>query len=331
MSRSVHSVKLNPYHSSQLSSLSYSLGDVVFDQDNQTLRVMDGASYGGNILANQAWTQTYINNVFSQAIVTFGNTTNYSSIGQGAYAVKISGGLLIAKDTGMTGALTVTGNATFNGNLNATITTQAQPNITSLGTLQGLTSSGAVSITNNTATTQLGTGALTVSGGASIAGNLYVGGNLVLTGTELVINAPTFKGTTTISGSTSPSTVLFTITNGALTPVTTFQIDSANGNTTIAGTLGVTGTITGSLTGNASTATKLAATKNINSVAFDGSADITVTAAASTLSGTVLNSTVVTSSLTSVGTLSNLTVSGKAIIGGVNIKGFAIAMGVAFG
>ena len=39
--------------------------------------------------------------------------------------------------------------------------------------------------------------------------------------------------------------------------------------------------------GNASTATKLAAPKNINGVAFDGSADITIAAAASTLSGTV--------------------------------------------
>ena len=39
--------------------------------------------------------------------------------------------------------------------------------------------------------------------------------------------------------------------------------------------------------GNASTANKLAAPKNINGVAFDGSADITITAAASTLSGTV--------------------------------------------
>ncbi|MFN6387695.1 MAG: beta strand repeat-containing protein [Bacteroidota bacterium] len=40
-------------------------------------------------------------------------------------------------------------------------------------------------------------------------------------------------------------------------------------------------------TGNAATATKLAASKNINGVAFDGSADITITAAAATLSGTV--------------------------------------------
>ena len=63
-----------------------------------------------------------------------------------------------------------------------------------------------------------------------------------------------------------------------------------------------------SAAGNAGTATKLAASKNINGVAFDGSADITVPAAAETLTGTTLKSTVTGSSLTSVGTLANLTV-----------------------
>ncbi len=54
----------------------------------------------------------------------------------------------------------------------------------------------------------------------------------------------------------------------------------------------ITGTNTGdqtTITGNAGTATKLAASKNINGVAFDGSADITITAAAAAdqLTGTV--------------------------------------------
>ena len=74
----------------------------------------------------------------------------------------------------------------------------------------------------------------------------------------------------------------------------------------------VTGNVTGNLTGNASgTAARLATPRNINGVAFDGSANITVTAAADTLSGTALKSTVITSSLTSVGTLTDLTVTNK--------------------
>jgi hypothetical protein len=72
-----------------------------------------------------------------------------------------------------------------------------------------------------------------------------------------------------------------------------------------------------SCTGNAVTATtatmaaganQLNPGRTINGVAFDGTANITVTADANTLSGTTLKSTVVTSSLTSVGTLAGLNV-----------------------
>ncbi len=72
--------------------------------------------------------------------------------------------------------------------------------------------------------------------------------------------------------------------------------------------------------GTASTATKLATARNINGVAFDGSAAITVSADAGTLTGTILKSTVIGSSLTSVGTIASLTTgaitnSGKLIVG----------------
>ena len=75
--------------------------------------------------------------------------------------------------------------------------------------------------------------------------------------------------------------------------------------------LSSSGGFTGNLSGNASTATlaadatTLATPRAINGVDFDGSAAITVTAAAGTLSGATLKSTVVTSSLTSVGALNS--------------------------
>ncbi len=87
-----------------------------------------------------------------------------------------------------------------------------------------------------------------------------------------------------------------TPTVGTVTSVT-----SANGNATIATT-----TTTPVIT--IVSAPKLETARAINGVSFDGTAPITVTAAAGTLTGTTLNSTVVTSSLTSVGTLVNLTV-----------------------
>ena len=69
----------------------------------------------------------------------------------------------------------------------------------------------------------------------------------------------------------------------------------------------VTGNVTGDVTGNSDTATGLAASVNINGVAFDGTSDITITAVADagSLSGTTLNSSVVDSSLTSFGTITS--------------------------
>jgi hypothetical protein len=86
------------------------------------------------------------------------------------------------------------------------------------------------------------------------------------------------------------------------------------GNVTGNLTGNVTGNVSGSsgsTTGNAATATALANPRNINGVAFDGTANITVTAAAGTLSGTTLAATVTASSLTSVGTLASLAVTGN--------------------
>jgi hypothetical protein len=80
--------------------------------------------------------------------------------------------------------------------------------------------------------------------------------------------------------------------------------------------LTVTNTISGSISGNAGSATVLQTARTINGESFDGSANITVAAAAGTLTGTTLASNVVSSSLTSVGTLATLTVT-AAIVGSV--------------
>lgn len=79
--------------------------------------------------------------------------------------------------------------------------------------------------------------------------------------------------------------------NGTVTSVT-----SANGDATIATT-----TTTPVIT--IVSAPKLTTARTINGTSFDGTANITATAAAGTLTGTTLNSTVVSSSLTSVATI----------------------------
>ena len=118
------------------------------------------------------------------------------------------------------------------------------------------------------------------------------------------------------SADTSCSILFATGPTGNLPPktATSLTFNSSTGALTATSFVGnLTGNVTGntsgssgSCTGNAATATALATARNINGVAFDGTAAITVTAAAGTLTGTELKSTVVTSSLTSVGTLTSL-------------------------
>ena len=92
--------------------------------------------------------------------------------------------------------------------------------------------------------------------------------------------------------------------------------------TTVNGNLTVNGNVisTGSFAGNAATATKLLTSRTINGVAFDGSANITVTADANTLSGTTLKPAVINSSLVSVGTITTGTWSANfGAVSGANL------------
>jgi uncharacterized membrane protein YiaA len=145
-------------------------------------------------------------------------------------------------------------------------------------------------------------------------------GAVALTGTSnriTVSAANVFDIAATYVGQTSITT-LGTITTGvwngtaiananlanSTITIGTTSISLGDSSTVLAGLTSVTSTsFVGALTGNASTATILQNARTINGVSFDGSANIIVTAAALTLTGTILNSTIVTSSLTTVGTL----------------------------
>ena len=83
------------------------------------------------------------------------------------------------------------------------------------------------------------------------------------------------------------------------------------------------GNVTGDLTGQADTATKLHSSVDINGVAFDGSSDITITAVAdaNALTGTTLASGVVDSSLTSFGTITSGNVDAILPDAATNAKG----------
>lgn len=107
--------------------------------------------------------------------------------------------------------------------------------------------------------------------------------------------------------------------NFAAGTITADLIGDVTGNvTTITGTsrfniIEADQIIGASLSGNASTATQLATARTINGVSFNGTANITITAAAETLTGTTLNSTVTESNLSALGTLNSLAVADTGI------------------
>ena len=132
-------------------------------------------------------------------------------------------------------------------------------------------------------------------------------------------------GTFTSSGTTLARTTILASSNsnnavswssGTRSVFMTYPADKAvfeDASNNINGTF--VGNITGDVTGNADTATTLETAREINGTSFNGSANITVTAAAGTLTGNTLKSTVTASSLTSLGTLaSNLNLGGQDIV-----------------
>ena len=155
-----------------------------------------------------------------------------------------------------------------------------------------------------------------------------VNGTIVTTGdTGTVSN-------TMLAGAIDESKLAGSIPNGKLTnssvTIGSTTLSLGNTATSLAGLTSVTattftgnltGNVTGALSGNASTATTLATARTINDVAFNGSTNITVTAAAGTLTGTALATGVTASSLTSVGTLTGLSVSGTSNLGATIITG----------
>ena len=240
MSKTVHSVKLIPYDSIELDQLSYANGDVVYDSTNATLRLMNGFSQSGTFMATQPWIEN--------SLTTLNNTIAFTNIAQSlsssSGAVTITGGVGIAKNVNIGGdvsigqQLNVTGAAhlystlevdnDFSVNTNKFTVDHTTGNAYLAGTLRVV----AAATFNNT---------LEVDNDFSVNTNKFTvnhtTGNTSIAGTLQVTNGVTAYNGLTLSGNTTPATEYFIVNNGNST--TTFSIDSANGNSYIAGTLEV--------------------------------------------------------------------------------------------
>jgi hypothetical protein len=149
--------------------------------------------------------------------------------------------------------------------------------------------------------------------------NKLVKGTYIL-GSDFDGSAPTTWSVDASSANQIGKVVARNSTGGfAAGTITADLVGNVTGNvtavsgTSIFDTVQATVFVGATLTGNANSATQLATPRQINGVTFSGTENITVPAAAATLTGNTLNSTVTQSSLVSVGTLNSLSVADTGI------------------
>ena len=301
----------------------------------ETARTIAGASFDGtgniNIDANNLSGSTLNSGVTASSLTSVGTLGSLTVSG----LITANGGLTIqATDTFTFDSVALTtvqtSGESFADNDTSLMTSAAINDL--------LGSSGVTSLTGtaNEVEVDTTTGDITIG----LPNNVTIAGNLTVNGDTTTVNTATlsvedplivlangnnaadsvdigFYGLYDTSGSQDLYAGLFRDANDSgkfklfkdlqVEPTTTVNTGGAGyaAATLVVGTLegAVTGNVTGDVTGNADTATALETARTINGTSFDGTANITVTAAAGTLTGTELNSSVVTSSLTALGTI----------------------------
>jgi hypothetical protein len=264
-----------------------------------------------------------------------GNATvgNLSTAGLITATGNVTGNYFIGNGSALTGinGANVTGQVA-NALVSGTVYTNAQPNITSVGTLTSVSISGNVNAGNLSTAGLITGGNITTAGAVSSAtisasGNADIGGNLSTTGNITVgsgtggtisganlVSANFFTGTLTTAAQPNITSV------GSLTSLSVIGTATV-GNVSTAGTISSTGTAT---VGNLSTGGTISATGNITGNYFVGNGSL-LTGVTAVSAQTVTNNA--QPNITSVGTLTSVSVSGNADVGNLITVGLVSATG----
>jgi hypothetical protein len=214
------------------------LAEITVDTTNKTIRVHDGATAGGSNIATVAYVNNAIGSLSANSITD--GTSNVRIVSpNGNVAVSVAGTSNVAvfnsAGANVTGTFGVSGNANV-GNLGAatvvattltgTLSTAAQPNITSVGTLTSVSVSGNVTAGNVSGST----GAFTAVTGNGRALTSMSAANID-TGT---LPSARLSGTYTItvSGAATTAGTVTTAAQPNITSVGTLSSLSVSGNTT---------------------------------------------------------------------------------------------------
>jgi hypothetical protein len=311
------------------------LANGVFAGNGSGLTSLAGANVTGTVAnATHATTANTVTTAAQPNITSVGTLTSLAVTGN-ASAGNISTG----------GTLSVTGNANV-GNIGAaagvfttvagSLTTAAQPNITSVGTLTSLAVTGNVSAGNiSTAGVFTGNGSgLSAIAGANVTGqvgfaavaNSVAGANVSgEVGFAAVANSVAGGN---VSGQVANALVAGTVYTAAqpnITSVGTLTSLAVTGNAS-AGNISTGGVL--SVTGNANVGNIGATNGVFTSVSGNGSALSSLTGANVTgqVGNALVSGTVYTNAqpnITSVGTLTGLTLGGNLAMGNFNITGLA--------
>lgn len=242
-------------------------GSVTFDG------TVDATAIGTGTIVIPSGGISVVGQIQSSGVLTIGNTTASTAIGNGA--IVCSGGLSLSGNSFASGviSLTNTTNAVSTSTgaliLSGGLAASGAVYLGNALTVTGFTThSGIVLVSNTTVSSSISTGALQVGGGLGVSGSTYIGGSLTVTGSLSYLTS-TLTGTT---DSTSVGTGTLIVNGGV----------SIAKNTYHAGIINVTNTtVTSSITTGATVISGGLGVKNIYTGGFTcstpGSAGTTIT------------------------------------------------------
>jgi len=301
------------------------------------------AAISGNITAGNVNGGNLVTANFFTGTLTTAAQPNITSVG--TLTLLAVTGNITGGNIGTAGVITATGNITGGNlsgtNVTGTLTTAAQPNVTSVGTLTSLAVTGNITGGNvtggNLVTANFFTGTLTTAAQPNVTSV----GTLTGLGVTGNITAGNVNGGNLVSANFVTGT-LTTAAQPNVTSVGTLTSLNVTGNVTANNFVGnVVGNITGNITvpgantnvifnddGLANASTGFTFNKTTNSVAVTGNLSAGNVGGANLVSANFFTGTLTTAAqpnVTSVGTLTSLDVTGNITGGNLNTAGRVVA------
>ena len=278
-------------------------GSLWFKTNNQTLHIWNGESWsfigpetadGFGITRARSSTLLDSDGNLNPVIFLTVNDTIISIVSSKSFTIAPSAGILGFSN--IIAGITASSTTAIRGNLDGTAAQATR--LQNTRTINGVGFDGTNNITIKAATPS------TLKAGDFIVGSNFDGSSSVTWNVDATSSNVIGKIVVRNSqGGFAAGTITADLVGNVTAPQGTSKFDTVEANRFIGAVL----------TGNADSATRLRNPRKINGVDFNGTADITVSASAQTLTGSFLNSNIKNSALESLSTLNELTIKDAGI------------------